>query len=89
MIPIVRCKATPGVLHEVEFERHRQEATWGEQNLPAAEYFMILAEEVGEVAMAINEKKLGTVNASDVREELIQVAAVAVAMVESLDRNGR
>jgi NTP pyrophosphatase (non-canonical NTP hydrolase) len=40
---------------------------------------------VGEVAKAILENKSSVAHT---RSELVQVAAVAVAMVESLDRNG-
>lgn len=45
-------------------------------------YMEILVEEVSEAASCGKDTKA-------LREELIQVAAVAVAMVESLDRNGR
>ena len=45
-------------------------------------YYDIFIEEVSEAAACGN-------NVKHLREELIQVAAVAVAMIESLDRNGR
>jgi NTP pyrophosphatase (non-canonical NTP hydrolase) len=73
------------VLDEVGAERNRQEKLWGPQNHPASYYYLILAEEVGEVAKAILENKSSVAHT---RSELVQVAAVAVAMVESLDRNG-
>lgn len=79
------------VLEEVSLERDEQENKWGEQNHPPADYLMILGEEVGEANKAALEAKfmppemLGT-KLSEYREELIQVAAVAVAMVECLDR---
>jgi hypothetical protein len=44
-------------------------------------YFDILLEEVVEVANCKNAK--------DLRTELIQVTAVALSMIESLDRNGK
>lgn len=78
------------VLCEVEDERYRQEKKWGKQNHPVEDYYTVLAEEFGEVGKAICEfrlQKKGSLD--DIRAELIQTAAVAVAMVESLDRNGR
>ena len=74
---------TNGVLCETRQERERQDERWGIQNHSAAYWLIILGEEVGEVCEAILE--------SDVegqRKELIQCAAVAVAAVESLDRQG-
>lgn len=74
---------------EVLSERKRQEEKWGQQNHAAAFYYLILAEEVGEVAKEILESpgRPGDDAVNAIRAELIQVAAVAVAMVESLDRN--
>jgi NTP pyrophosphatase (non-canonical NTP hydrolase) len=50
----------------------------------------ILVEEVGEVANEINEYSLGVVNEEryrrQLRAELIQVAAMATAWVEAIDR---
>lgn len=78
-------------------ERVRQEAKWGTQNHDQMIWLGILAEEFGEAATEINELHFrpgvngGTAEwrLNRVRAELIQVAAVAVAMVESLDRNGK
>lgn len=72
---------TKGVLEEVLDERGKQDIMWGEQNHGPDKWFSILGEEVGEVAHANLEKDW-----VNYREELIQVAAVAVAMVESFDR---
>lgn len=76
------------VLQEVLAERVRQETKWGQQNHNPFRWNAILGEEVGEVSNALcenwNEKKELYPH---LREELIQVAAVAVAFVESLDRN--
>lgn len=91
------------VLNEIEDERDRQDAKWGEQNHPdgtspvkfgpIAEHYRdecdrnhkvgfgtwldILLEEVYEAAAS---------SGSELREELIQVAAVAAAWVEAIDR---
>jgi len=102
------------VLDQVFDERKRQDAKFGEQNLPWTDrdgrapwdwltgiqteedikwlvgaeskrghlnYSEVLYEEVVEALSATDLAK--------VREELIQVAASAVAAIESIDRNGR
>jgi len=80
------------VFDDVRAERKRQELKWGEQNHSPAEWLMILGEEVGEANQAALEAHFaGTHNPGnhtlkDYRKELIQVAAVAIAAVESLDR---
>jgi NTP pyrophosphatase (non-canonical NTP hydrolase) len=53
-----------------------------EKNHCAPIWALILGEEVGEVNKAVLESGIG------VREELIQVAAVAVAWAEAIDREG-
>ncbi len=42
------------VMSDVEHERFRQEAKWGERHIDAGDWMMILAEEVGESADEIN-----------------------------------
>ena len=74
-------------------ERKRQDAKWGEQNHDPTVWLGILGEEFGELCQAVNEtwfdngpeerKKGGYEN---MRAEAIQVAAVAVSLVECLDR---
>lgn len=78
---------TQGVLAEVGQERAMQDAKWGQQNYDLNKHLTILTEEVGEVAKAICENTFRDGSIADIREELIQVAAVAVAMVERIDRN--
>jgi NTP pyrophosphatase (non-canonical NTP hydrolase) len=73
---------TTEVLEEVARERSRQDERWGEQNHEPLRWLAILVEEVGEVGKAILDRQ-------GLRDELVQVAAVAVAAIESLDRNGR
>ncbi|MXV19911.1 hypothetical protein [Deinococcus xianganensis] len=84
------------VLHEVRGERERQDAKWGPQAHAPATWLMILAEEVGEANQAAFEHLHPTFDKravtrgrrplSEYRDELIQVAAVAVAAIEALDR---
>lgn len=90
-------KQRPEVYKDVADERRAQDHIWGEQNHVPADWLMVLGEEVGEANAAALEakfanmpemaKKPGSRTYKDLREELIQVAAVAVAMIESLDRN--
>lgn len=81
------------ILDEVCGERSRQEAKWGVQNHEPLAWLPILAEEAGEVARALCDMSTAKDPSAlksaveNYREELIQVAAVAVAMVECLDRN--
>lgn len=67
---------------EVIKERVRQDSKWGEQNHDLNKWLVIEMEELGEAARAAFEDDY-----SNYREEMIQVAAVAIAAVESYDRN--
>jgi len=79
------------VYDEIRQERERQVNKWGVQNHKPIEYLSILMEEVGEVAREALENHFTDFypphTLDNYRKELIQVAAVAVAMIESLDRN--
>jgi len=70
------------VLMAVMRERKRQDDRFGyiESRESGQPSLAVLVEEVGEVAKAIVEQ-----DSASMREELIQVAAVAVAMVEAID----
>ena len=65
-------------------ERERQDQKWGVQDHSDQRWLAILVEELGEAAAEVithpgySERRL--------KWELIQVAAVAVAWVESIDR---
>ncbi|KKL88784.1 hypothetical protein LCGC14_1921240 [marine sediment metagenome] len=72
------------IFDEIAEERKRQDAEWDEQNHHPHKWTDILMEEVGEVSKALLEGSLLTC-----RDELIQVAAVCVAMIESLDRGSK
>lgn len=81
---------TVKVLFEVLEERHRQDVKWGVQHHSIYKWLAILSEEVGEAAEAMLDAER-TGRADDIahlREELVQTAAVAVEMVEALDRQG-
>ena len=78
---------TKTVLMEVGLERCKQDRKWGVQDHSPADWLMILGEEFGEASKAALEARFGHNDGGrNYRKELIQVAAVAVAMIESLDR---
>lgn len=62
--------------------------TCADPDMPDQECLTVLVEEVGEVARAVLEKArlANDAHGKDLRKELIQVAAVAVAWIERLDR---
>lgn len=88
------------ILNEVLQERTRQDAKWGIQNHCPIEWMAILTEEVGEASKGAldhhfrNQSACGNEPTEDLqnrrlsryRKECIQVAAVAVSMVECQDR---
>lgn len=81
------------ILGEILDERHNQDEKWGEQNQDDPMWACILMEEVGETTQAIFDRTQciyseGTYDtfSDKIREELIQVAAVAVAWLECIDR---
>lgn len=70
------------IMANVDAERDRQDEKWGPQNHSPFAWITILAEEFGEAAKAVLEGK-----EIDYHKEMIQVAAVACAAVESYERN--
>ncbi len=72
---------TSRVYEDIRIERGAQELKWGEQNHEPSVWTDILMEEVGECSKAILEKDI-----YGYRDECVQIAAVAVAMVEAFDR---
>ena len=70
------------VFNEIREERQRQDEKWGVQNHNPFIWLGIIGEEQGEVCHAVLEKDW-----DNYREELIQVAAVAVSMIQCYDRN--
>lgn len=74
-------KLTAMVLVDVLAERMCQNELWGDQQHEPPIWLAILMEEVGELARALLQS-----NDESARYEAIQAAAVAVALVECLDR---
>jgi NTP pyrophosphatase (non-canonical NTP hydrolase) len=73
-------------LQDILAERARQDAKWGKQNHDPFTYLAVLTEEVGELAQAALHTRFGGPKATGLREEAIHTAAVALAIVECLDR---
>lgn len=71
-------------LQAILLERKRQDEKWGEQDHGDLYWLGILAEELGEVAKAIIETQVG--HPGDTRMELTQLAAVALAWLEAMNR---
>jgi NTP pyrophosphatase (non-canonical NTP hydrolase) len=71
---------------EVKAELLKQYSKWGIQNHTPEWWLVILGEEVGEANKAILENKLSKSDIGLYRDELIQVAAVALSAIECLDR---
>lgn len=76
-------------LSDVRLERQRQDEKWGPQDHSPAEWLAVLTEEVGEVATGILRHRFNGRALSEYREELVQVAAVAVAAIEALDKGNQ
>lgn len=74
----LQCSAMCDVLRE----RARQDAKWGVQNHSSFKWLTILTEELGEAAQEILEDD----EPAKLRHELVQVAAVALAFIECLDK---
>ena len=82
---------TKTVLNEVYVERIAQQDVWGERDHDPLVWGAILGEEVGELAQAmlLDHEDPSTdylLYVGTMRKEAIQVAAVAVAFVEYLNR---
>ena len=91
------------IIDEIKQERWSQNEKWGIQDHSAIEWIAILTEEVGEAAkeavnfrfnnpnkrQRISQEEIQKMRMADYRRELIQVAAVAIQAIESLDRQAK
>jgi len=66
-------------------ENQRQLSIWGVQNHTLPEWLMYLIEEVGELAKAISEFMYRGEKSSNVYDEAIQVATLAVKIAEMIE----
>lgn len=80
---------TESVFADVKQERLSQDAKWGVQDHQFPLWLTILTEELGEASQEHLKRYFGKLNnGKEFREELVQCAAVLIAMIESGDRNG-
>lgn len=82
---------TKPVMDDVWQERISQNIKWGKQRHPMGDWLKILIEEVGEVAQAmqVGDFSYKESDANDLYKELIQVAAVAIAIAEQVAERGK
>ncbi len=74
------------IYEQISAERDEQDAKWGNQLHSIPVWSAILAEECGEVAEAsLRVEFQGEAHLAHLREELVQVAAVAVHIIEKID----
>lgn len=76
------------IYSQIEAERLRQNELWGKQRHALDRWLTILTEEVGEVAKAMQGDDPDRVE-DEAEEELIQVAAVAVQIIERIQEARR
>ncbi|MGY2133633.1 hypothetical protein ACW9KT_15495 [Hymenobacter sp. HD11105] len=79
------------IIKDILIERVRQLNKFGPQNRPPFEWFLILSEEVGEVAkecveMQFDDANHPRANPQAYRKELVEVAAVALAALQNFDQ---
>lgn len=79
---LAKCRSLMLILNE----RGRQDAKFGVQNHDPKTWLAILTEEVGEVAQAILHDQFGGKASGTYKTEIIHAAAVALAMIEQLER---
>ena len=82
-------RPVPSEIADVLAERQRQDDKWGVQDHTPIEWLPILVEEVGEVSKAICESYFddgGDYHGGNYYEELTQVTAVGLAMMECYNR---
>lgn len=80
---------------DIDDERYRQDQKYGGGDNDYPVWMIILGEEVGEACQQVLNyracRRLGPMNTGhdelrDLRKELVQVAAVAVAAIEQIDK---
>lgn len=81
---------TENIYNLIKQERERQDEKWGEQNHDPLLWLSILGEEFGEIAKELNEHGFDPYSdhLNKACDEIVQLCAVGVAMLECMDRNG-
>lgn len=83
-IPHLASTALQSVMQEMQ----AQDKKWGaDRDHDLSDWNLILTEEIGELAEAILHLKFGGEKKYGLRKEAMQVAAVALQIIEYIDRN--
>ncbi|MBN57821.1 MazG-like family protein [Thalassolituus sp. UBA3500] len=83
-IPHLASAALQSVMQEMK----AQDLKWGaDRDQDLADWLLILTEEAGELAEAVLHIKFGGEKKYGLRTEAVQVAAVALQIIEYIDRN--
>lgn len=83
-IPHLASEALQSVMQEMK----AQDQKWGaDRDQELGDWNLILTEEVGELAEAALHLKFGGEKKYGLRKEAVQVAAVALQIIEYIDRN--
>ncbi len=80
-LTMAMCESFPAISNAILAERTRQIEKWGDDDHEPDKFVRILGEEFGEICRAIEDDDW-----VNYREECVQVAAVCVRMIQSIDR---
>lgn len=85
---VQRAERQMASIYSVLSERKRQDSKWGVQHHDPFVWLGILMEEVGEASQEALTQKFGAAGNGhgNLREEVVQIAAVALAWLEDIDR---
>jgi len=81
-----KIRVQASIAWEIIEERAKQVEKWGEERHTFSGWVAILGEEFGEVCKEVGDTMYSCYPDSNYRHELIQVAAVAMKMIEEYDR---
>ena len=81
--PDAKCPIEQRTIEELTIERYKQDAKWGHQHYDDdRDWFLIFAEEVGELSKAVCDLRFGRARWKAARKELVQALAVGIAWLE-------
>ena len=83
----IKFDVTQRTVSDILSERGRQDEKWGEQDHDAGTWALILLEEIGEWAKAELHRKFGGPDKDNAKVEMVQSSAVAMAIVECMNRH--
>ena len=78
------------ILNDIMDDRVKQDEGWGVNRDNSESWILILAEEIEQVTRPVLEDRFPcglNISLVEYRKKLIQIAAIAIAVIESFDRN--